>query len=216
MTAIAEKYLTVPMEDKGLGGDTGSTKGQIIGLYGGSFNPPHEGHILVAETALRRLRLNALWWLVSPGNPLKDKRASASLSMRIAACETLINNPHIAVTAFEERLAVGGTAAMLDIIVPKNPQTRFIWIMGADNLAEFHLWRDWRHIMQTVPIAVIDRPGFSRADKTSPAALAFASGRIAAAKAGDLTDHMPPAWVFLRGRRSSLSSTQIRQRQAEK
>ncbi|KAA6405117.1 nicotinate-nucleotide adenylyltransferase [Candidatus Tokpelaia sp.] len=222
---VAAHYLAVPLKDKGLPperdshsagqgagakGIIGGTKGKAVGLYGGSFNPPHEGHLLVAETALQYLRLDTLWWLVSPGNPLKDTAGLAPLPQRIAASRALITDPRIQVTAFEAALAAKNSAAMLRFIVQANPHTHFVWIMGADNLADFHLWQDWRQIMQTLPLAVIDRPNFSAADK-APAAREFAAARVSEKAAATLAEQKAPAWLFIHGRRSPLSSTMLRQ-----
>lgn len=222
MQPVAAKYLAMPAKDKGLAPGAG-TAGKRIGLYGGSFNPPHDGHLLVAETAWQRLRLDAVWWLVSPGNPLKDKSGLAPLGARIAACEKLIGaekrrgRPQFQVTAFEQMLPAGThSAAMLLALAAANPQTHFVWVMGADNLQNFHLWQDWRAILAAVPLAVIDRPGFSRADK-APAAAEFAAARLAEGDAPALAAASPPAWLFIRGQQSHLSSTLLREkRQAAK
>jgi len=206
----AAKYLTVPQGDIGLSGE--STAGKRIGLYGGSFNPSHAGHILVAETALKKLKLDEVWWLVSPGNPLKDNAGLPPLAARIQAAEAMITDSRIKLSGFEQRLGNHSSAPMLRYIVSANPRTHFVWIMGADNLQNFHLWQDWRQIMQTLPIAVINRPHFNEADK-APAAQAFAQARINEDEAEHLAELPPPAWVFLHGRRSYLSSTLLRARQ---
>jgi len=208
--AVAAKYLLVPQGDKGLSGE--ATAGRRIGLYGGSFNPPHKGHILVAQMALDRLKLDEVWWLVSPGNPLKDNSGLPPLVARIKAAAALTAaNPRIKLTGFEQILGNHSTAPMLRYIAAANPLTHFVWIMGADNLQYFHLWQDWRQIMATMPLAVINRPHFADADK-SPAAEAFAAARINEAQAAQLADMPPPAWVFLHGRHSYLSSTLLRAR----
>jgi len=212
---VAAQYRRVPVQDQGLSGPGGGTAGKAVGLYGGSFNPPHAGHVLAAETALQVLRLDYVWWLVSPGNPLKDKSGLAPAAERIAASEALITDPRIQVTAFEAELPAAGSSAMLRFIVEANPQTRFVWLMGADNLADFHLWQDWRRIMQTLPIAVIDRPHFSAAVQ-APAAQEFAAARLEEKAAASLAGHKAPAWLFIHGRRSALSSTMLRQQQARR
>lgn len=209
----AARYLAAPQGDNGLGGAKSGTAGKRIGLYGGSFNPPHKGHLLVAETALKKLKLDCVWWLVSPGNPLKDISGLAPLRERIKAAEELIGAAaQMRITAFEQSLGVCGTAAMLRFITAANPRTHFVWIMGADNLANFHLWQDWRGIMETVPVAVVDRPHFADA-AGSAAAREFAAARLDERRAADLAAAPAPAWLLLHGRRSYLSSTLLRERE---
>lgn len=181
-----------------------------VGLFGGSFNPPHEGHVLVAETALRRLRLDALWWIVTPGNPLKAGREQPSLGQRIALSERMATDPRIKVTAFEAGAAVRFTADTIALARARNAGVDFVWIMGADNLRQFHLWQRWRDIARSVPIAVIDRPGSTLAFLSSRMAQTFARHRIDETDAGRLARMRPPAWTFIHGPRSSLSSTAIR------
>ena len=134
-------------------------RGMRVGLFGGSFNPPHGGHWLVAEIALRRLKLNQLWWMVTPGNPLKERGELLPLAERIALSETITPDPRVKVTAFEAAYGLTYTAETLTLIKARNPAVRFVWIMGADNLAGFHRWQDWQAIACTFPVAVIDRPG---------------------------------------------------------
>lgn len=184
--------------------------GMRVGLFGGSFNPPHEGHLLVARLALRRLRLDRLWWIVTPGNPLKDHRALAPLPERIAASRHLAADPRIDVTAFEAAHRIRYSADTVALVRRKRADVRLVWIMGADSLASFHLWQDWRRIVRTLPIAVIDRPGATLAFLSSPMATAFRQVRIAEAAAAALPCRAAPAWVFLHGPRSPLSSTAIR------
>ncbi len=184
--------------------------GQRIGLFGGSFNPPHAGHRLVSDIALERLRLDWVWWLVTPGNPLKDPGALEPLSARLAEAARIAAHPRIRVTAVEADIGKSRTRDTLRYLVRRCPTARFVWLMGADNLATFHRWHAWREIAETVPIAVIDRPGYGLAAVASPAARWMAGRRIDEADAGRLADLGPPAWVLLHGRRSPLSSTQIR------
>ena len=146
---VAAHYLRMPRAEKGMS----------VGLFGGSFNPPHGGHLLLAEIALRRLNLDQLWWIVTPGNPLKDKRELAPLSDRLAACEVMAEDPRIKVTAFEAGYNVRYTADTLAIISARNTGVNFVWLMGADNLKNFDKWQRWHQIAMTYPIAVIDRPG---------------------------------------------------------
>lgn len=185
-------------------------QGMAVGLFGGSFNPPHEGHVVVAATALARLNLDQLWWMVTPGNPLKDSGVLAPLAQRVAESQALVKDPRIRVTAFEEKIRTRYSADTIAYILKHNRGVHFVWIMGADNLSTFHHWQQWRKIVNTIPIAVIDRPGSSHADKESPAAQAFAPFRVAENKASGLALQKAPAWTFIHGRRSSLSSTALR------
>jgi nicotinate-nucleotide adenylyltransferase len=191
-------------------------RGMAVGLFGGSFNPPHEGHLLVAEIALRRLGLDQLWWMVTPGNPLKSRSELAPLDDRLQMSERLIKDPRIKVTAFEKALGGAYTADTLAHVKARNPQTRFVWIMGADSLKSFHLWQKWRDIASTFPIAVIDRPGSTLSLLSSRMARTFDHARIDEDDAGTLWKRRPPAWTFIHGPRSTLSSTALRQAGAKK
>ncbi|MEK1925771.1 MAG: nicotinate-nucleotide adenylyltransferase, partial [Rhizobium giardinii] len=122
-----------------------------VGLFGGSFNPPHDGHVLVADIALRRLGLDQLWWMVTPGNPLKNRNHLAPLAERISLSQAITHDPRIKVTAFEQSLGQSYTARTLEKIRDRNRDIRFVWVMGADNLKNFHLWQDWQKIARTYP-----------------------------------------------------------------
>ncbi len=182
----------------------------LVGLFGGSFNPPHQGHQLVADIALRRLGLDQLWWMVTPGNPLKSRRILAPLAERLDLSEAMAHDPRIRVTAFEKSLNSTYTAEVLARVKARNPAVRFIWIMGADNLRDFHRWQNWRKIAMTFPIAVIDRPGATLAFLSSVMAKTFDYARIDEHDAGALGALPAPAWTFIHGPRSRLSSTAIR------
>jgi nicotinate-nucleotide adenylyltransferase len=197
---LSRQNLTMPHVEDGM----------VVGLFGGSFNPPHEGHRLVAEIAIRKLGLDQLWWMVTPGNPLKSKRYLAPLAERIAQSEKLASDPKIRVTAFEKALGLNYTAQVLDRIRSRNPRVRFIWIMGADNLRDFHRWQNWRKIAKTFPIAVVDRPGATLSFLSSTMAKTFDYARIDEDDANTLSRIPAPAWTFIHGPRSTLSSTAIR------
>ncbi|MBD9389538.1 nicotinate-nucleotide adenylyltransferase [Rhizobium sp. CG4] len=197
---VNRRYLTMPHVERGM----------VVGLFGGSFNPPHGGHALVAEIALRRLGLDQLWWMVTPGNPLKNHKELAPLSARIQACEHLVHDPRIKITAFEKSFGVSYTANTLKKIKARNPGVRFIWIMGADNLKSFHRWQKWREIAETFPIAVIDRPGATLSYLSSTMAQAYSHARVDEDDAGVLWTKNAPAWTFVHGPRSTLSSTALR------
>jgi len=204
MTArLPARYLRMPHVEKGM----------AVGLFGGSFNPPHAGHTLVAEIALRRLRLDQLWWMVTPGNPLKSVHELAPLAERVARSEAITPDPRIKVTAFEAAHRIRYTADTLALVKARNPGVRFVWIMGADSLATFHRWQRWRTIAATFPIAVIDRPGSTLAFLSSVMAKTFVRARIDEDEAPTLSRMRPPAWTFIHGPRSSLSSTALRNAQ---
>ncbi|MDQ8756060.1 nicotinate-nucleotide adenylyltransferase [Sphingosinicella sp. LHD-64] len=141
----------------------------LTGLLGGSFNPAHRGHRRISLGALRRLGLDEVWWLVSPGNPLKPKTGMAPLAARVASARTAARRAPIRVTAIEAELGTTYTVGTIAELVRRFPERRFIWLMGADNLAQFHLWRDWRKIAALVPIAVIARPGYDGRALRAPA-----------------------------------------------
>ena len=186
--------------------------GMRIGLFGGSFNPPHEGHRLVALQALKRLRLNAVWLLVSPGNPLKEHANLAPLAERVEATRRLMAHPRIKVTGFEAAHGFTYTHDTLRFLKAAHPATRFVWIMGADNLTQFHRWERWREIAALMPMAIYVRPGSIRRAPTSPAALALSRYRVDESDAAILADLAPPAWVYLHGMMSPLSSSLLRRR----
>lgn len=184
--------------------------GMAIGLFGGSFDPPHRGHVEVSLEALRALRLDQVWWLVSPQNPLKPNAPSSDLSRRIAAARALIRSPRIKVTGIEAALGTNYTAETLRRLRPKLSTVHYVWMMGADNLAGFHRWRDWEGIAASLPMAIFNRPGKAMAALSSPAAHALARYRIEPSDAASLAGTPPPAWVFLPSPSISLSSTDIR------
>lgn len=186
------------------------TPGMKVGLFGGSFNPAHEGHAHVAETAMRRLGLDRVVWLVSPQNPLKDARHSASLKDRMASAHRQARGPSMIVSDFETRAGVVWTVDTLRLLVARHPGVRFVWLMGSDNLADFHRWRGWTDIMRLMPVAVIARPGSLLDSRTAPAAARFAGFRVPPEQAGLLPSLSAPAWTYLTAPLNPLSSTKIR------
>lgn len=188
--------------------------GQRIGIMGGSFNPPHAGHVLVAETAIRRLGLDQLWWVVTPGNPLKSNGGLPPLAARMAQVARLAGHPRMRVTGFEAALGVQYTVDALAFLRRRHPSVRFVWVMGADGLAAFHRWGRWRTIAALMPIAVIDRPGFRLSAMSSPAAHAQRRGWVPEAMAPRLASRRPPAWTLLTVPLSPQSSTALRARGA--
>jgi nicotinate-nucleotide adenylyltransferase len=181
-----------------------------IGLLGGSFNPPHEGHVLVTRLVLRRLQLNRVWWLVTPGNPLKSQDELATLQKRVAAARRLDAGPRVVVSDIEARTGSRYTYETLAWIKRRAPSVHFVWIMGADNLRQFHRWRHWRLIADLVPIVVVDRPGSTLSAAFGQAGAALAPWRVPERDAARFAALRPPALLFLHGRRSTLSSTALR------
>ncbi len=184
--------------------------GLRIGLFGGSFNPAHEGHRLASLTALRRLGLDQIWWLVTPGNPLKDNRALPDLGARLSQARAVAQHTKIRVTGIEARLGTRFTAETLRAITLRCPGVHFVWLMGSDNLVQFHQWQDWRGIAGIMPIAVIDRPGTTHKALRAPAAVALGRWRMDESDGLILATETAPAWMLLHGRRSDASSTRIR------
>jgi len=183
-----------------------------IGLLGGSFNPPHAAHRAISLHAMKRLKLDAVWWLVTPGNPLKDTSRLPPLAERIAAANAVAAHPRIAVTGIEAVIGTSYSHATLRWLKRRCPGVRFVWIMGADNLATFHRWRNWQAIAATVPIAVVDRGGVGVSAISSRAGHALAAFRVPERDAATLAARRPPAWVLLHGIKSPLSSTALREK----
>ena len=184
--------------------------GLRIGLLGGSFNPPHAAHLAVSLFAMKRLRLDRVWWLISPGNPLKDNGSLHELEKRAQAARNMAADPRIDVTCLESVIGTRYTVETINYLRRRASGLRFVWIMGADNLAQFHRWQHWQRIASQVPIAVIDRPPQSFRALAAPAAQALGPYRLPENEAGRLADRRPPAWVFLHGLKSPLSSTALR------
>ncbi|PNG27992.1 nicotinic acid mononucleotide adenylyltransferase [Methylocella silvestris] len=184
--------------------------GLRVGLFGGSFNPPHDGHLAVSRIALRRLRLDSVWWLVSPGNPLKDRGELLPLAVRLAEARRLARDPRIKVSAIEEALGSPFSFDTVTYLKRRCPGVRFVWIMGADNLSSFHRWKRWRDFLRLTPIAIVDRPGSTLNAMASRAGRALAPYRISESAARLLPCAKPPAFVFLHGPRSPASSTALR------
>ena len=182
--------------------------GQTIGLLGGSFDPPHLGHVHITKQALKRFRLDRVWWLVSPGNPLKAD-APASLERRMAACRVIMQNPRVEISDIEARLGTRYTADTLRELQRLYPRVKFTWLMGADNLAGFHKWQEWQWIAQNVRIGVMARPGEQLRAGLSPMVRQFARYRV---PAGALARHEAPAWALISGPMRDISSTDIRHR----
>jgi nicotinate-nucleotide adenylyltransferase len=187
-------------------------RGMKVGLYGGSFNPAHDGHAHVAETAKRRLGLDRVIWLVSPQNPLKGRAETTSLDERIAGAKALTQGIGMIVTGAETKLGSTYTIDTIRSLKARFPGVKFVWIMGADSLSSFHRWKGWTQIMHEIPVAVISRPWISLKSRFSPAAQRFARFRRPSQSAIGLAGSPTPAWVFLFGRFNFQSSTALRAR----
>jgi nicotinate-nucleotide adenylyltransferase len=186
------------------------THGMRIGLLGGSFNPPHLAHRAISLFALKRLKLDRVWWLVTPGNPLKQNGSLHDLDERVEAARRVAGDPRIDVSCLESVIGTRYTVDTISYLRRHAGGSRLVWIMGSDNLAQFHRWQNWRRIASEVPIAVIDRPPQSFRALAAPAAQALARYRLPENEAAGLADRRAPAWVFLTGLKLNLSSTGLR------
>ena len=183
--------------------------GQRIGLLGGSFDPPHEGHVHLTREALKRFGLDRVWWLVSPGNPLKTE-GPAPMGRRIAAARALVRHPRVLVTDIEARIGTRHTAQTLARLRALYPGVRFVWLMGADNLAQLHRWDRWHEIMEGMPVGVLARPGVRTGARQSPAALRYYRWRLPDHAARLLPFCRPPAWCLINMPMRRISSSAIR------
>jgi nicotinate-nucleotide adenylyltransferase len=206
LTAIA------PVESRVYRGLPPFGRGQRIGLYGGSFNPAHDGHRHVSVAALRLLGLDAVWWLVTPANPLKENRELAPIEERTRLAARIAAHPRIAVSRAEQAFGTTYTADFIRILGQRAPDAHFVFLMGGDNLATFHRWERWREIAASLPIAVFNRPGSLAAPLSAPAAQALAPYRVDASDAPFLAGMAPPAWAYLIAPRTAASSTALRGR----
>ncbi len=188
--------------------------GMTVGLFGGSFNPAHDGHAHVAETALRRIGLDRVIWLVSPQNPLKSADQMAPLADRMASARAMASGPSMIVSDFETRAGTQWTVDTLRALKARHPGVRFVWLMGSDNLASFHRWRGWTDIMTMMPMAVIARPGTMLESRSAPAARRFAGHRVSSREAQALPYLEAPAWTYLRAPLNGSSSTALRARRS--
>ena len=184
--------------------------GQTIGLLGGSFDPAHAGHAHITRAALTRFGLDRVWWLVSPGNPLKS-RGPAPLADRMARARAVMQHPQVTVTDIEAQLGTRYTAETLAVLRARYPGVRFVWLMGADNLAQFHHWQDWEDIMNTTPVGVLARPGQRISARMSRAARLYRGYRIPGRASRLLGVSEAPTWCFINLPMSDASSTAIRE-----
>ncbi len=183
---------------------------QRIGLLGGSFNPAHSGHVYISDEALKRLRLDAVWWLVSPQNPLKPVRGMAPLAERAAQARAMARHPRIRVTTIEQALGTRYTVDTIARLQQRFPAARFVWLMGADNLLQMPQWRRWTRIFNTVCIAVFARETYDSKALAGVAAHRFRAARLVAKQVAGLAERTPPAWAYLALRRHPATATEIR------
>ena len=187
-----------------------------IGLFGGTFDPPHAAHLGASLLAMKRLNLDRVWWLVTPGNPLKDTRGLQPLEWRLAQARALARHPRLDVTGLEAVINTRYTYDTLEFLVRRCRGVKFVWVMGADNLRSFSRWQNWRGIANLMPMAVIDRMGSSLYATGARAPQALARYRLPEQFASVLADRKPPAWIYLHGLKSPLSSTALRALRAGK
>ncbi|WP_346773581.1 nicotinate (nicotinamide) nucleotide adenylyltransferase [Hyphomonas sp.] len=181
-------------------------------MFGGSFNPAHSGHLHVATTAMKRLQLDWVWWIVARGNPLKT--GHGDFGERFWSAMAVADHPRMRVTDIESRLGLTYTYRTLSAITHIAPYADFVWLMGADNMVNFHMWSEWQEIARMMPIAIVARPGVGPGARNSPFARRFAHSRIPEAEATILPGLAPPAWVYLTAPLDPISSTAIRQMKA--
>ncbi|MES2916267.1 MAG: nicotinate-nucleotide adenylyltransferase [Pseudomonadota bacterium] len=186
-----------------------ATKGMVVGLLGGSFDPAHEGHVHISREALKRMGLDQVWWLVSPGNPLKA-RQPAPLADRMARARAVMRHPRVKITALEESVGTRATADTIDRLRRVYPGVTFVWLMGADNLVQFHKWGRWRDILRAVAVGVLARPGAGVQARLSVAARAFRVHRVA--RGETLRGRKAPVWAFVNLPMNDASSSAIRAR----
>lgn len=184
--------------------------GGVIGLLGGSFDPPHAGHVHITREALKRFGLDSIWWLVSPGNPLKS-RGPAPLERRMQAARAIMQHPRVHISDVEAQIGARYTAHTLAVLRAERPDVHFVWLMGADNMAQFHLWQDWRRIMETVPVGILARPGARLAARASVAARIYEKARVPQDQARILGRLQAPAWCFANVPMIAMSSTRLRE-----
>ena len=184
-------------------------EGRVIGLLGGSFDPAHEGHVHITREALKRFGLDEVWWLVSPGNPLKAQ-GPQPLAARLAAARAVMVHPHVRISDFEARAGTRYTAETLRALRAAHPKARFVWLMGADNLAQFDQWKDWEWIVENVPIGVLARPKDRLRARRAKAADIYRRFQLPARASQLLGQAKAPAWCFVNVPLRAVSSSDIR------
>lgn len=207
----AKRIIAPPAATRWHPGPPSPFRRAAVGLLGGSFNPAHEGHVHIARLALERLGLDEVWWLVSPGNPLKPVAGMAPLAARFASAAARAGGA-MRVTDIERDLRTRYTAETLRRLKARYPRLSFVWLMGADNLAQIPAWKDWSLIFHTVPVAVFARPHYLESALSGAASARFRDGRLPERAARSLARHRPPAWMFIHSRLVAASASAIRAR----
>jgi len=188
---------------------SGLMRDQVIGLFGGSFDPAHAGHVALTTHALRRFGLDQVWWLVTPGNPLKS-HGPAPMAERMAQARAIMQHPRVRVTDIEAQLGTTYTAETIAALQDRFVHTRFVWLMGADNLAQFDQWKDWRQIMETTPIGIIARPDARLSPLSSRAARIYRNARVPSKQSQQLGQRAGPAWCYVNMPLMPISSRALR------
>lgn len=190
-----------------------NSKKKFVGILGGTFDPPHEGHLFISKFAKIKLDVGEVWWIVTTTNPLKKNKID--YKKRLKKVKRFLMNHHIKVLEIQDLSKNTYTVDLLEYLFKKFPHKKFIWLMGADNLFSFHLWRDWKKIFYNIPIAIFDRPPYSLSISKAKAILYFKEDRINSKLSRNLKFMKPPKWLFLTGLTNLQSSTKIRQKKVE-
>ena len=190
-----------------------NSKKKFVGILGGTFDPPHEGHLFISKFAKIKLDVGEVWWIVTTTNPLKKNKVD--YKKRLKKVKRFLMNHHIKVLEIQDLSKNTYTVDLLEYLFKKFPHKKFVWLMGADNLFSFHLWRDWKKIFYNIPIAIFDRPPYSLSISKAKAILYFKEDRINSKLSRNLKFMKPPKWLFLTGLTNLQSSTKIRQNKVE-
>ena len=190
-----------------------NSKKKFVGILGGTFDPPHEGHLFISKFAKIKLDVGEVWWIVTTTNPLKKNKVD--YKKRLKKVKRFLMNHHIKVLEIQDLSKNTYTVDLLEYLFKKFPHKKFIWLMGADNLLSFHLWRNWKKIFYNIPIAIFDRPPYSLSISKAKAILYFKEDRINSKLSRNLKFMKPPKWLFLTGLTNLQSSTKIRQKKVE-
>lgn len=190
-----------------------NSKKKFVGILGGTFDPPHEGHLFISKFAKIKLDVGEVWWIVTTTNPLKKNKVD--YKKRLKKVKRFLMNHHIKVLEIQDLSKNTYTVDLLEYLFKKFPHKKFVWLMGADNLFSFHLWRDWKKIFYNIPIAIFDRPPYSLSISKAKAILYFKEDRINSKLSRNLKFMKPPKWLFLTGLTNLQSSTKIRQKKVE-
>ena len=186
--------------------------GLTIGLLGGSFDPPHEGHVHITKLALKIFNLSKIWWLVCPENPIKNVTPS-DINSRFLASKKIMKHPSVVITDLEKKFETKYTFQTLIKLKKLYPSTKFVWLMGADNLINFHHWKNWDWIMKNIPVGVLARPEEQIKAGLSRTAIKFGNYRLPKEKSIILSNYIPPVWTLSTGPMRNISSTEIRKKE---